>query len=87
MSAKHPSDTELVNELVKDFGRNQETLAILVKKVESESKTNLDPIAQSKLKLLRRSVLIADVKSQTGKIEMISNVLDEICSPTQLPKG
>lgn len=87
MSKQQPSDTDLINELVQNFGKNQQTLAGLIQKVELESKTNLDPIAQSKLKLLRRSVLIEDVKGQDYKIKMISDVLKEICSPTILPGG
>lgn len=84
MSDKHPSDTDLINELVKNFGRNQETLAVLVQRVEHESKHNLDPIAQSKIKNLRREILIDDVKSQDEKIEKINNVLKEICLPPEL---
>lgn len=82
-----PGDTDLINELVRNFGQNQATLATLVKKVEHESKTNLDPIAQSKLKQLRLDMLIEDVKGQDQKIETITSVLDEVCSPTILPKG
>jgi len=85
MSSKHPSDTELINELVKDFGKNQQKLYELVGKVISESQINLDPIAQSKLKLIRRSIMIEDIKNQELKIEMMTNVLKQICLPTVLP--
>ena len=78
-----PSDTDLINELVKDFGRNQMMIHDLVKMVERESKTNLDPIAQAKLKALRRAILVEDVKGQTQKIEMIKDVLQQICSPME----
>lgn len=87
MSKEHPSDTDLIKELVKNFGENQEKLGVLIRKVEEESKTNLDPIVQSKLKLLRRAILIEDVKGQDLKIEMISNVLKDICLPTVLPSA
>jgi len=85
MSSKHPSDTELINELVKDFGKNQQKLYELVGKVISESQINLDPIAQSKLKLIRRSIMIEDIRNQELKIEMMTNVLKQICLPTVLP--
>lgn len=87
MSNKHPSDTDLINELVKNFGENQQKLSVLVRKVEEQSNNNLDIIAQSKLKQLRRAILIEDVKGQDLKIEMISNVLKEICSPIVLPNA
>jgi hypothetical protein len=87
MSKEQPSDTDLINELVQNFGKNQQILHELILEVEKQSRTNLDPIAQSKLKLLRRSVLVEDVKGQDYKIKMISDVLKEICSPTILPGG
>ena len=87
MSSNHQLDTDLVKELVQEFGKNQRTLAILVAKVESESKNNPDLMAQIKLKDLRRTILIEDVKGQDKKIEIISKVLDEICLPQKLPTG
>jgi len=75
----------LINELVKDFGKNQQKLYELVGKVISESQINLDPIAQSKLKLIRRSIMIEDIRNQELKIEMMTNVLKQICLPTVLP--
>lgn len=87
MSKQHPSDTDLVNLLVADFGKNQETLKVLIQKVTHESTTNLDPIAQKKLRELRRTILIEDVKNQDQKIEIITKVLDSICSPTILPSA
>ncbi len=83
MPSIQPSDTDLINELVKDFGRNQVILHDLVKMIERESKTNLDPIAQAKIKALRRTILVEDVKGQTQKIEMIKDVLQQICSPME----
>jgi hypothetical protein len=85
MSKEQPTDTDLINELVATFGRNQKTLHDLVLKVEQESKTNFDPISSSKIKMLRRAILIEDVKGQELKIEMMSNVLKEICSTPILP--
>lgn len=87
MSKQHPNDTDLVKMLVADFGKNQETLKVLIAKVTHESTTNLDPIVQKKLKELRRTILIDDVKNQDQKIEIITKVLDSICSPTILPGG
>lgn len=87
MLNKQPSDTDLINEMVRSFGENQEKLAVLVRKVQEESLTNLDPIAQSKLRELRSAVLIEDLKSQEQKIEMISNVLKSVCLPTVLPSA
>lgn len=86
MSSNQQVDTDLVRELVKEFGKNQKTLAILVAKVQDESVNNRDILAQMKIKELRRTILVEDVKSQDKKIEIITNVLDEICSPTQLQK-
>jgi len=85
MSSKQPTDTDLVKMLVQDFGKNQEILKVLIAKVTHESTTNLDPIVQVKLKELRRTILIEDVKGQEQKIEIITKVLDSICSPTILP--
>jgi hypothetical protein len=87
MPKSQPSDTDLIKEMVASFGKNQQTLHELVGEVEKQSRTNLDPIAQSKLKLLRRSILVEDVKGQDYKIKMISDVLKEICSPVILPGG
>ena len=87
MLNKQPTNTDLVNELVANFGRNQETLKVLIEKVTTESTTNLDPIAQAKLRELRQEILIEDVKGQDHKIELISKVLDEVCSTPVLPKG
>ena len=80
MSKKEFSDTDLINELIANFGRNQQTLVTLVNKVEELSKTNLDPIVQVKLKELRREILIEDVKGQDAKIATISKVIDQVCS-------
>jgi hypothetical protein len=85
MSKEQPSDTDLIKEIVATFGRNQQKIHDLVQRIEQESKFNLDPIAQSKLKLLRRSILVEDVQGQEKKIEMMTNVLNEICLPTILP--
>lgn len=85
MSTEQLTDTDLVNELVTDFGRNQAILAELVAKVTQESKTNFNPIAQAKLSALRRAVLVEDLKNQNVKIEMITDILKQICSPIVLP--
>jgi hypothetical protein len=77
----------LAKELVKEFGKNQETLKVLIAKVTHESTTNLDFVAQRKLRELRRTILIEDLKGQEQKIEIITKVLDEICSPVKLPTG
>lgn len=87
MSSKQQVDTDLVRVLVKEFGQNQETLKVLIQRVTHESNTNLDPIVQSKLRELRRTILIEDVKGQDHKIEIITKVLDSICLPTILPGG
>lgn len=87
MLNKQPTSTDLVKELVANFGQNQETLKVLVEKVTTESQTNMDPIAQVKLRELRQTILIEDVKNQDEKIEIITKVLDEVCSTKVLPNG
>lgn len=84
MSTKQPNDTDLVNELVRNFGDNQKTIAVLVRKVEEVSKTDLDPIVRAKLNTLRKQILIEDVKNQDIKIDLISKFLDSVCSTPQL---
>lgn len=79
-------DTDLINELVADFGRNQNKIAILVQTVNNESKINLDPIAQAKIVALRRAILVEDVKNQELKIKMMDDILKQICSPLILSK-
>lgn len=83
MSQEQPNDTDLINEVVATFGQNQAILADLIKSVDEQSRTNLDPIAQVKLKELRRAVLVSDVEHQTKTIELISNTLKEICLPME----
>lgn len=79
------SDSSHIHEMVRDIGQNQAILGELVKKIDHESKTNLDPIVQAKIKALRRSILVSDLKHQTQTIETIGNVLKEICSIPELP--
>ena len=81
------NDTDLINELVVNFGANQAKLAILVQTINNESKVNLNPIHQAKIVALRQAILVEDVKSQDLKIEMINNVIKEICSPIVLPNA
>lgn len=87
MSNKEPNDTDLTRELVKEFGKNQGILKTLVEKVNEMSANNLDITVQVKLRELRKTILVEDVKGQDHKIELITNVLDSLCSPVTLPKG